>query len=113
VKCIGKGRVSANSQRAGVKKCKSYYRSGSKLKTLNRDDREKVHTWFGYLQNWEEDAFVKSQSVTLNVQGQSVYMFRTSTEVRIFYTVDVQSNTLTVIDITTKDTILSSGSVST
>ena len=83
------------------------------LHTLSRDDRERVHTWFGYLRNWEEDGFVRSQSVTLNVQGQSVYMFRTSTEVRIFYTVDLQSKTVTVIDIATKDTILSSGSDST
>jgi mRNA-degrading endonuclease RelE of RelBE toxin-antitoxin system len=80
------------------------------LSTLSRDDRERVHTWFGYLRNWEEDAFVRSQSVTLNVQGQSVYMFRTSTEVRIFYTVDLQSKTVHVIDIATKDTIISSGS---
>src|ERR1700683_3677684 len=83
------------------------------LSTLGPDDREKVHTWFGYLRNWEEDAFVKSQSVTLTVQGQSVHMFRTSTEVRIFYTVDLQSKTIYVIDIATKDTILSSGSAST
>ena len=83
------------------------------LNTLSRDDRERVHTWFGYLQNWEEDAFVRSQSVTLNVQGQSVYMFRTSTEVRIFYTVDQESKTVYVIDIATQDTILSSGNVST
>jgi mRNA-degrading endonuclease RelE of RelBE toxin-antitoxin system len=81
------------------------------LSTLSRDDRERVHTWFGYLRNWEEDPFVRSRSVTLNVQGQSVYMFRTSTEVRIFYTVDLQSKTVYVIDIATKDTILSSGSV--
>jgi hypothetical protein len=40
-------------------------------------------------------------------------MFRTSTEVRIFYTVDLQSNTVEVLDITTTDTILSHGSVST
>jgi mRNA-degrading endonuclease RelE of RelBE toxin-antitoxin system len=83
------------------------------LNTLSRDDRERVQTWFGYLRNWEEDAFVRSQSVTLNVQGQSVYMFRTSTELRIFYTVDLQSKSVCVIDIATKDTILSSGSVST
>jgi mRNA-degrading endonuclease RelE of RelBE toxin-antitoxin system len=82
------------------------------LNTLGRDDRDRVHTWFGYLRNWEEDPFVRSQSVTLNVQGQSVFMFRTSTEVRIFYTVDTQSKTVHVIDIATKDTILSSGSVS-
>lgn len=81
------------------------------LNTLSRDDRERLQTWFSYLGNWEEDAFVRSQSVSLNVHGQSVYMFRTSTEVRIFYTVDLQSKTIHVIDIATKDTILSSGSV--
>lgn len=83
------------------------------LNTLSRDDRQRVHTWFDYFRNWEEDAFVRSRSVTLNVQGQSVYMFRTSTDVRIFYTVDLQSKTVHVIDIATKDTILSSGSIST
>jgi len=82
------------------------------LNTLSRDDREKIHTWFGYLRNWEADSFVRSQSVTLNVRGETVYMFRTSTEVRIFYTVDLQSKTVHVIDIATKDTILSSGSIS-
>jgi mRNA-degrading endonuclease RelE of RelBE toxin-antitoxin system len=83
------------------------------LKTLGQDDRERVRTWFGYLQNWEEDPFVRSQSVVLNVQGQTVYMFRTSTEVRIFYTVDEQTPTVSVVDVTTKDTILSSGSAAT
>jgi mRNA-degrading endonuclease RelE of RelBE toxin-antitoxin system len=83
------------------------------LNTLSRDDRERVQTWFGYLRNWEKDTFVQSRSVALDVQGQSVYVFRTSTEVRIFYTVDQQSSTITVIDLTTKDTILSSGGVST
>ncbi len=81
------------------------------LHTLSSDDREKVETWFEYLRNWEENGFVRSQSVALNVQGQSVYVFRTSTEVRIFYTVDLQSKTICVRDITTKDTILSFGSV--
>jgi mRNA-degrading endonuclease RelE of RelBE toxin-antitoxin system len=80
------------------------------LNTLSRDDRERVQTWFGYLQNWEEDAFVRSRSVALNVQGQTVYLFRTTTEVRIFYTVDMQNKTIHVIDVTTRDTILSFGS---
>jgi mRNA-degrading endonuclease RelE of RelBE toxin-antitoxin system len=81
------------------------------LSTLSRDDRERVHTWFGYLRNWEEDPFAKSRSVVLNVQGQPKNMFRTSTDVHIFYTVDQQSKTVNVIDIATKDTILSSGNV--
>ena len=83
------------------------------LSTLSRDDRERVQTWFGYFQNWEGDRFAESRSVTLNVHGQTVYMFRTSTDVRIFYTVNEQTKTVSVIDIATKDTILSSGGVST
>lgn len=82
------------------------------LDTLSHDDRERINTWFVYLRNWEEDAFVRSRSVTLNVQGQSMYMFRTSTEVCIFYTVDQQSKTVYVIDIATMDTILSFGTIS-
>jgi len=88
------------------------------LNTLASDDRERVNTWFGYLQNWEDDTFVRSRSAVLDVQGQSasggpdrqsVYMFRTSTDVRIFYTVDEQTKVICVIDVATTDTILSSG----
>ena len=82
------------------------------LDTLSHDDRERINTWFVYLRNWEENAFVRSRSVTLNVQGQSMFMLRTSTEIRIFYTVDQQSKTVYVIDIATLDTILSSGTIS-
>ena len=64
------------------------------LHVLTQDDRQRVQTWFAYLQNWEEDEFVRSRSVLLNVQGQAVYMFRTSTEVRIFFTVDQESKTV-------------------
>jgi hypothetical protein len=81
------------------------------LHTLNRDDREKVQTWFSYLRNWEEDEFIKSQSVTLDVHGQPVCMFRTSTDIRICYTVDLLSKTTTVIDMASLDTILSFGTV--
>jgi len=79
------------------------------LHTLPHDDRERVKAWFGYLRNWEQDEFVKSRSVTLNVRGQEVLMFRTSTELRIFYTVDLEAKAITVIDIATKDTIIASG----
>jgi mRNA-degrading endonuclease RelE of RelBE toxin-antitoxin system len=81
------------------------------LNTLSRDDRERVRTWLSYLQNWEDDEFVRSQSVPLSVQGSSLLMFRTSTEIRIFYTVDLQSKTVSVVDIATQGTILSSGTV--
>lgn len=81
------------------------------LQTLSRGDRDRVTTWFGYFQNWDQDSFVQSRSVPLNVQGQTVYLFRTSTDVRIFYTVDVPNQTVSVIDVATTDTILSTGSV--
>jgi mRNA-degrading endonuclease RelE of RelBE toxin-antitoxin system len=79
------------------------------LSTLAQDDRQKVDSWLGYLRNWEDDPFAKSNSVRLEVQGKTVYMFRTSTDVRIFFTVDPQDNAVNVVDVTTKDTILSSG----
>jgi mRNA-degrading endonuclease RelE of RelBE toxin-antitoxin system len=81
------------------------------LNTLSHDDRQRANTWLDYLRNWEEDPFAKSRSVALNVQGQAMYLFRTTSEIRIFYTVDLKSKTITVIDLTTKDTILAFGSV--
>ena len=85
----------------------------TKLLISSHDERERVQTWIDYLRNWEEDEFVQAHSVPLTVQGKPMYLFRTTTELRIFYTVDLQSKTVYVIDIATKDTILSSGSVST
>ena len=40
-------------------------------------------------------------------------MFRTSTDLRIFYTVDLPNKTITVINLATRDTILASGGVPT
>jgi mRNA-degrading endonuclease RelE of RelBE toxin-antitoxin system len=65
-----------------------------------------------YLQNWENDDFVRSHSVMLDIPGESLYLFRTRSEWRVFYTVDQQSKTVSVVDIATRDTILASGSVS-
>jgi len=82
------------------------------LKALAHDDRERIRTWFDYLARWGEDPFVKDHSVQLDVQGQAVYLFQTSTDVRIFYKVDKERETVYVLDVTKKDTILSSGSAS-
>jgi mRNA-degrading endonuclease RelE of RelBE toxin-antitoxin system len=81
------------------------------LATLGGEDQVKIRAWFGYLQNWEQDAYARSESVKLSVQGQTVYMFRAGSELRLFYTVDQPGNTITVVDVATKDTILSSGTV--
>lgn len=79
------------------------------LYTLSNDDRARVNAWLSYLSNWEEDPFVKEHSVVLDVPGEHMYMFRTSTEVRIFYTVDLEQQIVRVVDVASRETILSSG----
>jgi mRNA-degrading endonuclease RelE of RelBE toxin-antitoxin system len=79
------------------------------LKTSSRDERERLDAWFEYLRNWDEDPYAKSQSVLLNVQGQSMYLFRTSTGLYIFYTVDIQNKIVHVTDIAARETILAVG----
>jgi hypothetical protein len=79
------------------------------MRTLGHEDLQRVQAWLDHLANWETDEFVRNHSVTLNVDERIVYMFRTSTDLRIFFTID--KDILTVIDIAKKETILSSGSV--
>lgn len=79
------------------------------LHTLNPEQRKKILYWFDYLRNWEEEPYARSRSVLLDIQGQPMYLFRTNSEVRIFYTVDIQSKTIFVIDVTNRDTILATG----
>jgi hypothetical protein len=76
------------------------------LRTLGQDDRQKVQTWLGHLQNWEQDAFVRSRSHKLQ-SPDNVYVLRTSTDVRIFFTLD--GDTITVLDVARRDAIMTSG----
>jgi mRNA-degrading endonuclease RelE of RelBE toxin-antitoxin system len=82
------------------------------LNMIGSSDRERVKTWFQYLERLDQDPFVKDHSVELSVGGKRVYLFRTSTDIRIFYTVDQQTQTVTVLDVTKADTIISSGNLS-
>jgi hypothetical protein len=75
------------------------------LHTISPEERQKILVWFDYLRNWEEDPFARSRSVLLDVQGRSVYLFRTTTDLYIFYTLDPQNNTITVIDVPPEETI--------
>lgn len=79
------------------------------VRTLPDEDRRRVQTWFNYLENWETDDFVRSRSVRLDVHGNEMYMFRTSTDIRIFFTVDDSQGTITIRDLAERETILSSG----
>lgn len=73
------------------------------LRTLDDEDRRRVHAWFDHLRNWDSDSFVRSHSVPLkSVKG--VYIFRTTSDFRIFFRFD--GDTITVLDLTTKQAIL-------
>jgi mRNA-degrading endonuclease RelE of RelBE toxin-antitoxin system len=76
------------------------------LRTLDADGRRKVRSWFDHLANWDGDEFVRSHSHSLDsVPG--VYVLKTSTELRIFF--KIQGETITILDIASKQSILTSG----
>jgi mRNA-degrading endonuclease RelE of RelBE toxin-antitoxin system len=81
------------------------------LRTLRGEDRTRVEAWFDHLKHWEDDQFVRANSVSLTVNGEAIRMFRTSTDVRIFFTMNEQDHTITVLDIANKETIIGSGNI--
>jgi mRNA-degrading endonuclease RelE of RelBE toxin-antitoxin system len=79
------------------------------LRNLSDDDRRKVWAWINNLERWETDPFVKQHSKKVDA-GQNVYMLLTSTDVRIFFALEKDS--ITVLDVAKKATIISSGHIS-
>ena len=78
------------------------------LRTLDDANRRGVQSWISHLANWDNDAFVRSHSHSLgSVEG--VYILKTSTDLRIFFRID--GNTLTILDIAKRQSILTSGQV--
>jgi mRNA-degrading endonuclease RelE of RelBE toxin-antitoxin system len=78
------------------------------LRTLDEDNRRRVHSWFGHLANWDADEFARSHSYSLDsIPG--VHVLKTGTDFRIFFR--VQENTITVLDIGKKQSILASGHI--
>ncbi len=76
------------------------------LRTLDNDTRRRVNRWFKHLANWDGDEFVRSHSHSLDsIPG--VYVLKTSTDLRIFFT--MQGNTVNIIDIARKQSIITSG----
>ena len=76
------------------------------LRTLDNENRRRVDAWFGHLANWDGDEFVRSHSHILD-SLPGLYVLKTNSDLRIFFT--IQENTVTVIDIATKQTIETSG----
>jgi hypothetical protein len=77
------------------------------LRTLDADNRRKVFSWFSHLENWDGDEFVRSHSHRLD-SVPDVYVLKTSSELRIFF--KIHGDTVTVLDIAKKQSILTSGS---
>ena len=79
------------------------------LRMLDANGRRKVHAWFTHLANWDGDAFIRSHSHSLDsVPG--VYVLKTSTDLRVFFRID--GETVTILDVGSKQSILASGDVS-
>jgi mRNA-degrading endonuclease RelE of RelBE toxin-antitoxin system len=78
------------------------------LRTLDDDNRQRVQAVFGHLANGEGDDFVRNHSQSLDsVPG--VYVLKTGNDLRVFFT--MHGNTVTVIDIGKKQSILASAQV--
>ena len=78
------------------------------LRTLGFEDRQQVLAWIGHLKNWEGDPFVQQHSYKLKPSGNT-YVLHTSTDIRIFFT--LEGNTITVLDVAKRPGILTSGSI--
>jgi len=74
------------------------------LRTLDDDIRHRVNAWLKHLANWDES--VRSHSHSLDsIPG--VFVLKTSTDLRIVFT--IKGDTVTIIDIAKKQSIITSG----
>jgi mRNA-degrading endonuclease RelE of RelBE toxin-antitoxin system len=78
------------------------------LRSLDSENRRRIHAWFDHLKNWDGDQFVRSRSHKL--EGlPDVYVLRTSTDLRIFFRID--GDTITILDVAKRSTIMTSGHI--
>jgi mRNA-degrading endonuclease RelE of RelBE toxin-antitoxin system len=71
---------------------------------LPDEERRRVHAWFDHLRNWRTDPEVRKNSRPLLPEDEhSVYVLRTTSDVRIFFTVD--EDEITVLDVARKDSL--------
>jgi hypothetical protein len=74
------------------------------LRTLGDEDRRKVHAWFDYLKNWDNDQFVRSKSRKLELPGSDeVYVLKTTTDLHLFFI--LHPNHIEIIDIARSDSL--------
>lgn len=73
------------------------------LRTLSPDEAQRIHAWLSHLANWDADSFVRDNSHAL-AEVPGVRVFRTSTDTRIFFT--IEGDTITVVDVAKKQAIM-------
>jgi hypothetical protein len=78
------------------------------LSSLDPDGVRRVRAWFDYLKRWDEDEVVRQNSLPLPGH-EGVYVLRTTTDLRIFFT--IEGDTITVRDVAQKRAILTSGGI--
>jgi hypothetical protein len=107
VKPRGEGRpVAAGKEESAMKKVVTTRDVDIALRTLEDDNRRRMQTWFGQLANWDRDEWVRTHSHSLDsIPG--VYVLQTNTDFRIFF--KMQGNTITVINIGSRQAILAFG----
>jgi hypothetical protein len=85
------------------------------LLTVDESFRRCVQSWFKRLANWDRDEFVRSHSHSLDSLSDGpdslsgVHVLKTDSDLRIFFT--IQEDSVTIVDIATKQTILAVGRV--
>ena len=75
------------------------------LQNLGDDDRRKVWGWIDTLKRWDSDSFVQQHSKKLDT-GKNEYMLITPIDLLIFFS--LQGDSITVLDVARKSTILRS-----
>ena len=76
------------------------------MRTLDPDGARRVNAWFSYLERWDTDESVRSNSEQLP-EMPGVYVMRTTTDIRIFFRID--GDTVTILDVARKAALLTSG----
>jgi hypothetical protein len=76
------------------------------IRMLDPDGARRVRAWFSYLERWDTDEVVRRNSEPLP-EMPGVYVMRTTTDLRIFFR--IEGDTVTVLDITKKAALLTSG----
>ena len=67
------------------------------IKTLGSEESRKVLSWFDHLKNWENDEHTRDMAKPTIYHG--VFVLNTTDDIRIFFNVDSEKQSITVLDI--------------